>query len=63
ASQASRVGPVLAALALVAWVGATFLFVSRGVDARGRLTRPTGTRTGLLVLASLVLWLLAWRFA
>lgn len=63
ASQASRTGPVLAALALLAWVCATFLFLSRGVDARGRLTRPTGTRTGLLVLAALVLWLLAWRFA
>ncbi|HWB77883.1 MAG TPA: hypothetical protein VG755_23105, partial [Nannocystaceae bacterium] len=36
-SEASRIGPVLAALALVAWVGATLLFLARGVDARGRL--------------------------
>ena len=63
ASESRRTGTVIAALALVLWVGATMSFLARGVDARGRLIRPTGTRTGLLALAALVLWLVAWRFA
>jgi hypothetical protein len=61
--ETSRTGPVLAAFALAAWVVATLTFLSRGLDARGRIVRPTGTRTGLLALAALVLWLVAWRFA
>ncbi|MBC8069366.1 MAG: hypothetical protein IAG13_13605, partial [Deltaproteobacteria bacterium] len=54
---------VLAAALLISWVVATLWFVSRGIDARGKLVRPTGTRAGLLALASLLAWLLAWRFA
>jgi hypothetical protein len=64
ASEMPRAKVVLAAAALTAWVAATLWFVSRGIDGeRGRLIRPTGTRAGLLALASLVLWWLAWRYA
>jgi hypothetical protein len=63
ASTTRRAPIVLAAASLIAWVLATLWFVSRGIDARGKLVRPTGTRTGLLALASLLAWLLAWRCA
>jgi hypothetical protein len=59
----SRLGPALAAGGWIAWVWATARFVRRGVDARGRLVPGVGTRTGLLALALLVAWVIAWRFA
>jgi hypothetical protein len=34
-----------------------------GVDARGRLVPGTGTRWGLLSIALLVAWMVAWRLA
>lgn len=59
----SRLGPALAAAGWIAWVWATARFVRRGLDGRGRLVPGLGTRTGLLALALLVAWMIAWRFA
>jgi len=63
ASASPRTPVVLAALAMVMWVGASLAFLARGLDAQGRLRRPTGTRAGVLALAALITWMLAWRFA
>ncbi|MBL8945142.1 MAG: hypothetical protein JNK45_18395 [Myxococcales bacterium] len=59
----SRMGPALAAAGWIAWAWATARFVRRGLDARGRVVPGVGTRAGLLALALLVAWVVAWRFA
>ncbi len=63
ASASPRTPVVLAALAMAMWVGASLAFLARGLDAQGRLRRPTGTRAGVLALAAFFTWMLAWRFA
>jgi len=63
ASEASRVGVTIAALAWIAWVVVSARFLLRGIDARGRLVPGVGTRWGLAALVMLVAWLVAWRSA
>lgn len=63
ASESSRAPRVLAAATWIAWVLASAAFLLRGVDARGRLVPGTGTRWGLLSIALLVAWMVAWRLA
>jgi hypothetical protein len=63
ASDDSRVGKAVAALAWIAWVVASARFLMHGIDARGRLVPGVGTRSGLLALALLVGWMIAWRLA
>jgi len=62
-TEQSRSGPMLAAAAWLAWVIASARWMLRGLDARGRLVPGVGTRSGLLALALLVAWMIAWRFA
>jgi hypothetical protein len=61
ATQHSRLWPGLAAATWLAWVWASARLLRRGLDARGRLIPGAGTRAGLLALALLVAWMLAWR--
>jgi hypothetical protein len=49
---------VLALAGFAAWVGGGFWFARRGVSADDQLDRRTAIRSGLLVAAGLLLWML-----
>lgn len=60
ASASSPARASVAALAFVGWAVASFAFLRRGIDGKGRFQQPAATRLGVLVLAALLAWLWTW---